>query len=61
MSSASPLINFVPPMASIAQWHWESPAEIYRRKKDIVHAIRYLLFAHQILLHGKARHLRSHT
>ncbi|ELR21560.1 uncharacterized protein ACA1_227100 [Acanthamoeba castellanii str. Neff] len=40
---------------SIAQWHWESPAEIYRRKKDIVHAIRYLLFAHQILLHGKAR------
>jgi hypothetical protein len=42
-------------VASIAQWHWESPAEIYRRKKDIVHAIRYLLFAHQILLHGKAR------
>ncbi|ELR21557.1 uncharacterized protein ACA1_227070 [Acanthamoeba castellanii str. Neff] len=21
---------------SIAQWHWESPAEIYRRKKDII-------------------------
>lgn len=40
---------------SIAQWSWETPSEIYKRKKDVVHALRYLLFAHQILVHGKVR------